>query len=173
MGPWHLSFKVSFPPNFQPEGLARRPRRSWDRCLRPQGRLGRTNPPLKCRTGTPGATCCFAGSRALEEMHPARPGFASRGSVCLWNCGSTSVASGLGLAPHLRSRAAPCDLRRGASPRRPEAPEQPGVPVPGRRLQQCLGAWRCRGGTRAERCQRALSGGRRPGAGRPGAGTGS
>lgn len=80
VGPWHLPFKMSFPPNFQLEGLARMPMRTWDGCLCPQSRLGLTNPQLKHRNGTPGATCCFAGSRTLEEMHPACPGFSSQGT---------------------------------------------------------------------------------------------
>lgn len=155
VGSWHLPFKTSFPPNFQLEGLTRMPRRTWH----PQPRLGLTNPGLKRRNGAPGATCCFAGSRALEEMHPACRGFSSRGSRLPLKWRSHQHCIGPGRAFLSTGGHAPlCDFRQGASPRRQEAPEQPGVLVPSGHLQ------RHHGGTRAEGSrghQRALSGDRR------------
>lgn len=92
-----------------------------------------TNPQLKLKNSTPDATCCFSESQTLEEIHSACHVLSSlRAPVCIWNCGSTSVSSVLGLTPHLKSCSSLCDIRRGLRPRRwQEAPKQQGVLVPG------------------------------------------
>ena len=158
VGPGNLPFKTSFPATIP---FARsHPHTQEDLVIFPLVQnpgWNSTNPKLKLKNSTPDATCCFSESQTLEEIHSACHVFSSlRAPVGIWNCGSTSVSSVLGLIPHLKSCSSLCDNRRRLRPRRwQEAPKQQGVLAPGRgdwrrRDEESEGAvrcWPCRPGT--------------------------